>query len=89
MKRLQELMAQYGACIWAVPKTVRHVYDVCNADKFPEKNGPVMYLPEHKREMFVFNTAPKHGGKFLVELAPTPLQRSNSPKRIYSLFWRN
>lgn len=69
---LGRLMVRHGACIRAVPETVRGIFEKYHADD-PKMNGPdvvrkkIAYLDEYKREMLVTESVPHHAGMFLVE----------------------
>lgn len=72
LEELAYLMIKTGACVRALPETVREVTDARHAkDKCYEHPSyvkkEVRYLPQYKREMFVAERRPEHAGMFLLE----------------------
>lgn len=65
LERLQEIMVENGLSIRAIPKTIRSIVELRHKNEFPQ--GHSEYLESFKREMWVYETHPKIGGKFVVE----------------------
>lgn len=65
LEKLQKIMTEKALSIRAIPKTIRGVVETRHKDMFPE--GCLEYLEEFKREMWVYERHPSHGGQFVVE----------------------
>lgn len=65
LKQLQNIMIDNALSIRAIPKTVRDVVELRHKDKYP--GGHVEYIDSFKREMWVYERCPRHGGQFVVE----------------------
>lgn len=64
VERLQDTMVKNALSIRAIPKTIRGVVELRHKDEYPE--GRAEFLEDFKREMWVIETKPKHGGQFIV-----------------------
>lgn len=72
LEELQDLMVRTGACVRAIPMSVREIVEARHAsDKCYEKPAyvkkEVKFLEGWGREMFVAERRPEHAGMFLVE----------------------
>ena len=65
LEHLQNIMVENALSVRAIPKTVREVVELRHKDKYP--GGYVEYIDSFKREMWVYEKYPKHGGQFVVE----------------------
>lgn len=65
LRKLQKIMVKKELSIRAIPKTVRHIEEMRHCSEHP--NGHKEFLPGFNREMWVYETTPEHGGKFVVE----------------------
>ena len=64
-KKLQNIMVEKATSIRAIPKSVRDVVEARHKDQYPD--GHLEYLDGFRREMWVYERRPKHGGQFIVE----------------------
>lgn len=58
-------MIENALSVRAIPETVRNVVELKHKDKYP--GGRVEYIDSFKREMWVYERCPRHGGQFVVE----------------------
>jgi len=65
ISEIEQMMIEYGVTLRAIPLKVRSIYEVTQADRFPE--GKVVYLEKFKREMLIVERVPQNAGKFVFE----------------------
>lgn len=65
LEHLQNIMIENALSVRAIPKAVRDVVELRHKDKYP--GGRVEYIDSFKREMWVYERYPRHGGQFVVE----------------------
>lgn len=53
-------MIENALSVRAIPETVRNVVELKHKDKYP--GGRVEYINSFKREMWVYERCPRHGG---------------------------
>lgn len=72
LEELAKLMTERGACLRAIPTSVRetvearHASDKCYEDAAYVRKE-IKFLPGYGREMFVAERRPEHAGMFLLE----------------------
>lgn len=92
LKELAELMTERGACLRAIPMSVRETVDARHASDPCYENPAYVkkemkFLPEYGREMFVAERRPEHAGMFLLEtgLGTSSMVRFSGKKYYGSL----